>query len=145
MLLARAGTFFKLGWRLQLLLLFNFCLAIYSWLLFKFFNSRARFKSRPNRGQVKGLGREGLITAKEIRWSIAAINKTVFWNNVCRHQALQAVILCRYFNIPYQISIGIKKGANFELEAHVWTIAAGKMITGDCEPAQYKVLQQFEG
>jgi hypothetical protein len=71
--------------------------------------------------------------------------KYISWKNVCRHQAYQAKLLCNLYKIPYIIFIGFKKNDHTnEIEAHAWTIAGGKIITGFCNPDEYTVQSAYK-
>ena len=76
----------------------------------------------------------------DIRWAIFIANKNVFWQNVCRHQAYQAMLLCKFYDIPYQVFVGFKKNnESTKIDGHAWTMINGQIITGFCDPNEYTV------
>lgn len=137
----KLATFFKLSLRRKYLLLFTFGLSVYSYLMMRFFNKYAQFKQSQNKKEAE----EQLIS--DIRWAIRVVNKYVFWENVCRHQAYQAMILCRIYKIPYQIFIGFKfeiDGQNHKkMLGHAWATTHGEMLTGFCNPDEYVIQQVY--
>jgi len=114
-----------------------FAFSIYTWFLFAFFNRYARFGQKatyPSQNQTPD------PRANDIAQAIQLSGKYIPWKNVCRHQAYQAKMLCNFYKIPYQIFIGFKKDKEKnEIQAHAWTIAGGKIITGFCNPEEYIV------
>ncbi len=125
--------------RRKLMAMQGFVYATYTYLLFTFFNKHARFGTKVNKIAVSENGtKDSKIT--DIAWAIKLVEKNIPWKNVCRHQAYQAKLLCNYYQIPYFIFIGFKKDIEKnEIQAHAWTIAGGKMITGLCNPEEYIV------
>ena len=125
--------------RRKLIAMQGLAYAAYTYMLFTFFNKHARFGTKVNKMAVS----ENEIEAakiKDIAWAIKLVEKNIPWKNVCRHQAYQARLLCNYYKIPYFIFIGFKKDIEKnEIQAHAWTIAAGEMITGFCNPEEYIV------
>lgn len=76
----------------------------------------------------------------DIAQAIQISSKYIPWKNVCRHQAYQAKLLCNFYKIPYRIFIGFKKDKEKnEIQAHAWTVAGGRIITGFCNPEEYTV------
>ncbi len=112
-------------------------LAVYSFVLFSFFKKKARFGTL----NMAASGQQPPHPlSNDIAWAIRTASKYIFWKNVCRHQAYQAMALCNYYKIPCLIYIGLKKNiTTHEIEAHAWTIAGGKIITGFCNPEEYTV------
>ena len=137
--------FFRLSWQSKLLLLATLAIALYSGVLFSFFKKKARFVNGPLYGEGSGVSDAQLKKIIEIRWSITTVSKITCWKNVCRHQAYQAVMLLRYFCIPYQVFVGFKKDGEGVTVGHVWTMAGQQIITGSCVPDEYVVFSKHEG
>jgi hypothetical protein len=135
-MLRKIRLFFKLNLNLNFLLLLVWCLSLYTWLLFRFFKSRAKFgklcvETKSESNQVQ--------TIKNIRFAILINSKYTPWENVCRHQAMQAKILCKLFNIPYLIYVGFKKNEIGEMEGHAWSTVNNEILTGFCVPEEYTI------
>ncbi|MFD2520335.1 lasso peptide biosynthesis B2 protein [Emticicia soli] len=133
----KVRSFMKLSVRQKLLIFFVGFLSFYSFLLFKFFKQRATF------GRISS-GNQGILNldmnlVNDIRFAIRIVEKYTVWKNVCRHQAYQAMILCKYYQIPYQIFIGFKKGGDGKIEGHAWTLVGNQIITGFCKPEEYVI------
>jgi Transglutaminase-like superfamily len=129
--------FFNLSIRQKLLIVVVGFISFYSYFLFKFFKHWATF------GRVDRVNQSAKTVemkfVNDIRLAIRVIGKFVPWENVCRHQAYQAMILCKFFKIQYQIFVGFKKNDNGIIEGHAWTIVNGEIITGFCKPEEYIV------
>lgn len=129
--------FFSLSSRQKLLIVVVGFLSLYSYFLFKFFKHLATFGRLDSVTQsVQNLE---MNLVNDIRLAIRLVEKYTFWENVCRHQAYQAMILCKFFKIPYQIFVGFKKNDNGIIEGHAWTIVDKEIITGFCNPEEYIV------
>jgi hypothetical protein len=76
---------------------------------------------------------------KDISYAIRVLSKYTPWENVCRHQAYQAMLLCRFYRIPYQIFVGFKKNNEGKIEGHAWTTVNGEIITGFCKVEEYVI------
>lgn len=132
--------FIGLDARKKLLFLTTVLLSLYTFVLMRYFRKRARFERKvmqfdttPDSSRVK-----------DIRWAVSAVNKYVPWENVCRHQAYQAMMLCRWYRIPYRIFVGFRKNPETgEVEGHAWTLVNGDFITGFCTPEEYTVQSVY--
>lgn len=117
--------------------------SIYTYFLFRFFNRRARLGE-----PTTAAAHFNQLSSKKINdigWAIQVVAKYIAWKNVCRHQAYQAKFLCNFYKIPCLIFIGFKKDPNKkEIEAHAWTVAGGKIITGFCNPEEYVVQSIYK-
>lgn len=129
--------FIKLSVRQKLLIFFVGFLSIYSFLLFKFFKQWAKFGSI-NRAK-QPVRNFDMNLVNDIRLAIRLVEKYTFWKNVCRHQAYQAMLLCKYYQIPYQIFVGFKKSNDGKIEGHAWTVVGNQIITGFCKPEEYVI------
>ena len=137
-MIKKIKTFIRLSSARKMVVLQTIGLSFYTFLLFTFFNRYARFgknvKAADNNNQLPDK------KAGDIAWAIQAVDKYTPWKNVCRHQAYQAKLLCNYYKIPCLIFIGFKKDKmKNEIQAHAWTIAGGKIITGNCNPEEYVI------
>lgn len=142
MILKKLYTFYRLSTRRKLLFGLGLVLALYSWLIFRFLNKNARFGKKTEGEKTFqysfSLPRYSALIL-DIRWTIFMVNKYIFWENVCRHQAYQAKLFCVFFNIPYQIFVGFKKNEEGKVEGHAWTLVNEEIITGFCKPEEYIV------
>lgn len=133
-------SFYTLTPRRKWLVLLAASLSLYGWLAMRFFKQYARFE---------GVNRQSKVTDKQliadIRWAIFVVNKSVWWPNVCRHQAYQAKLLCRFYDVRYQIFVGFKKNEDGKIDGHAWAMAGGEIITGFCDPQQYTIQNIYEG
>lgn len=135
-MLKKITLFYHIPFRRKCLLLLTFLLSLYTWLLMRFFKKKTSFGQINGQNKIKNTDNT-LIS--DMRFAIRLVNKYVPYENVCRHQAYQALLLCRYFDIPYQIYVGFKKSDTGKIEGHAWTIVQGEMITGFCNPEDYTV------
>ncbi|MCU0349431.1 MAG: lasso peptide biosynthesis B2 protein [Flavobacterium sp.] len=129
--------FIKLSFRQKLLIFVVGFLSLYSYFLFRFFKQLATF-GRVDR-VTQSVQNLEMNLVNDIRFAIRVIGKFAPWENVCRHQAYQAMILCRFYQIPYQIFVGFKKNDNGIIEGHAWTVVDNQIITGFCKPEEYIV------
>lgn len=119
-----------------------FILSLYTHVLFRFFKKSAHFGKAAVTNNVQ---QQPDAKASDIAYAIQAVGKLVPWNNVCRHQAYQAKILCNWNRLPYRIFVGFKKNKeNGEIQAHAWTVAGGKIITGFCNPGEYTIQNIYQ-
>ncbi|AFK02403.1 hypothetical protein Emtol_1254 [Emticicia oligotrophica DSM 17448] len=140
-ILRKIISFFRFTLRQKLLIIVVCFLAIYSFILFRFFKHAAKFKNiYKDVNNEKDFDKSFI---KDIRLAINVVGKYIFWENVCRHQAYQAMILFSFFNIPYQIFVGFKKNLNGQIEGHAWTVVNGEMITGFCKVEEYVVQNVY--
>jgi Transglutaminase-like superfamily len=105
-MLKKITLFYHIPFRRKCLLLLTVVLSLYTWLLMRFFKKKAIFGQINGQNNIQNVD-NALIS--DIRFAIRVVNKYVSYENVCRHQAYQALLLCRYFDIPYQIYVGFKK------------------------------------
>ena len=138
----KISTFCSQSLLRQLLFGGTVILSAYSWVLFRFFKRFARFGIPSKTGNFLSKKPNSARLA-DIRWAIATVAKYVPWQNVCRHQAYQAKLLCDFYNIEYQIFVGFKKGETNQIQGHAWTMAEGLMLSGFCNPEEYVVVQVF--
>ncbi len=131
--------FLRLSPRRKILLFSVFVLSFYTFLLMRFFRKRARF----NKDQMTSLHvNEELI--RDICWAIFTVSRKAPWENVCRHQAYQAMVVCRYYRMPYEIFIGFRKNPDTgAMEGHAWTRVNDHFVTGFCNPEEYTVQSIF--
>jgi len=128
--------FLRLSRRRKLLLFATLVLSFCSWILMRFFRKSARFERRKRGPEREADAR----LVSDIRWAVFAVNRYVPWENVCRHQAWQALYLCRYYGIPCEIFVGFRKNKESgEIEGHAWTLIKGEFVTGFCDPEEYTV------
>lgn len=127
--------------RRKWLLLVTVPLSLYSFVLFRFFQSNARFGERNK--TVDTPENIDMQLVKDISVVIKVIAKYSPWTNVCRHQAYQAMILCRFYGIPYKIYVGFKKNEAGAIEGHAWTMVNGQFVTGFCAVEEYVIHTTF--
>lgn len=126
----------------KIVVLQAFGLSIYTYFLFKFFNQSVRFGEKTNAVNYHPVVHKKV---NDVQWAIQVVAKYITWKNVCRHQAYQAKLLCNFYHLPCLIFIGFKKDINKnEIEAHAWTVAGGKIITGFCNPDEYTVQSVYK-
>ncbi len=134
-------AFYHLSFRRKFFLFLLVPLSLYSNIMLKFFKEKAKFgkiglKNVDNRPV-------NMYLIKDISFAIKIISKYTPWKNVCRHQAYQAMLFCRFYQIPYQIFVGFKKSNEGKIEGHAWTIVGNQIITGFCKPEEYVVQNIF--
>lgn len=140
-MIRKLKIFFRLSRRRQALLCVTVLLSLYTFLLMRFFRKHARFDRTKRQSE-----RVNELLVRDIRWAIFTTSRWVPWENVCRHQAYQAMLLCRYYRQPYRIYIGFRKSPESgKVEGHAWTTVDGEMITGFCKPEEYTVQSIFSG
>lgn len=140
MMLRKAAMFFSMSFRRKYLFLLTVAVSFYTFLLYRFYPQHASF-GKP--GNPVLLGKTDIKLISDIRFAIKLVNKYVPWENVCRHQAHQAKILCNWYDIPYRIFVGFKKNEYGKTEGHAWTMVDEVMITGFCRPSDYMVHSVF--
>ena len=132
---------FRLSFRRKVLLLALVPVSLYSYLILRFFSEKAKFgKINKVVETANNVDRQLL---KDISFAISIISKYSLWQNVCRHQAYQAKILCRFYKIPYTIFIGFKKNPEGQIEGHAWTMVNEQFVTGYCRVEDYMVQTTF--
>lgn len=131
--------FYKMSFRRKYLLVLTLILACYTYLLMRFFKAKAVFgttASMPNIATSK-ISQE---LVRDITFAIRTVAKYIPFENVCRHQAYQAKLLCKRYTIPYQIFVGFKKSVESgKIEGHAWTVVQDELITGFCNPTEYTI------
>ena len=133
----RIKSFISLGLKRKIVLIQALGASFYSFILFTFFKKFARFGKKVDPANNEQMPDNRV---NDIAWPIQAMGKITPWQSVCRHQAYQAKLLCNYYNIPCLIFIGFKKNRETQkIEAHAWTVAGSKIITGFCNPDEYIV------
>ncbi|GAB3413722.1 lasso peptide biosynthesis B2 protein [Niabella aquatica] len=150
-MMKKIKTFIRLQPQLKIMILQAIALSIYTGFLFAFLNRYVKFGKKTDLPSYSSFPKESFRIkgrkaetperkANNIAKAIQIVNKYIPWKNVCRHQAYQAKLLCNFYRIPCLIFIGFKKdNEKNEIQAHAWTIAGGKMITGFCDPEEYVV------
>ncbi|TDB61799.1 lasso peptide biosynthesis B2 protein [Arundinibacter roseus] len=129
-------TGLKMSRRQKFLVLLTFGLSAWSYVLFRFFNQYAHFGSRTKNQENVPVD---VFLLADIRMALRLTARYVPWLNVCRHQAYQARLLCRWHGLPYRISVGFKKEADGSVYGHAWTEVGNQQITGFCNPEEYVV------
>ena len=127
--------FYRLSFRRKVFLLLLIPLSLYSKVMLSFFKKKAKFgeKKLADNKSIK------MVLVRDISFAINVISKYTPWENVCRHQAYQAMLLCRFYRIPYQIFVGFKKSDEGKIEGHAWTMINGEIITGFCKVEEYTI------
>lgn len=142
-MISKIKSFGKLSHSRKIIVIQVFSLAIYTFFLFRFFKHKASFGERT--GVATHYNPSYDKKANDISWAIQVVAKYISWKNVCRHQAYQAKLLCTFYKIPCLIFVGFKKEPKKnEIEAHAWTVAGGKIITGFCDPEEYVVQSIYK-
>ena len=146
-MIKKLKTFIHLTPPLRTMVLQAWAYSVYTGFMFAFFKRYAQFgkpllpgvaASLPN--PAKEMSSDNFNRINHITQSIQMAAKYVPWKNVCRHQAYQAKLLCNYYKVPYQVFIGFKKDITTQkIQAHAWTVAGGKIITGFCNPEEYTI------
>lgn len=140
-MIRKLGIFFRLSPRRQWLFCVTVLLSFYTSLLMRFFRKHARFEGKKMRLKAKND-----LLVRDIRWAVFTVGRRTPWENVCRHQAYQAMLLCRFYRQPYRIYVGFRKNTSSgKLEGHAWTIVDNEMITGFCNPEEYTVQSIYSG
>lgn len=79
---------------------------------------------------------------KAVRQAIRIIKKYHFLPIVCRHESRLAAWFFARKNIPYSVFIGFKQGEK-GMEGHAWTMVGSRMVTGNCNPSTYTIINRF--
>lgn len=128
-------TFYRLSFRRKFFLLLLIPLSLYSEVMLSFFKKKAKFGEKKLADSIS----INMALVKDISFAISVMSKYTPWENVCRHQAYQAMLLCRFYRIPYQIFVGFKKSDEGKIEGHAWTMVNGEIITGFCKVEEYTI------
>jgi len=75
--------------------------------------------------------------ARDIAFAIELGRKYIPWENRCRHQAWQAVVLLQRECIPFTYHVGLKKESANRSEGHAWVLVNGRFISGKCKLSDY--------
>lgn len=134
-------TFARLSFRRKLLLLVMLPISLYSFIMLLLFKKKAKFGEREK--PLEKSDEVDMQLVSDISFAIRIMSKYTPWQNVCRHQAYQAKILCNFYKIPYTIYVGFKKNADGVIEGHAWTIVNEQFITGFCRVEEYVVHTSF--
>jgi hypothetical protein len=129
-------SFFKISDRCKILIVIAWFLSLYAFLLMKYFQKKAQFNRKK---KILELKKPDSFLIKEIRTAIRVASKLSPWENVCRHQAYQAKMLCECYGINYKIFIGFKKDEENNIKGHAWTTVHDQIITGFCNPEEYQI------
>jgi hypothetical protein len=140
--LRKIPVFFKLPLRRQFLLIAVVPLSLYTYIIFRFSRKIARF-GEMTKAPITLHDGVDMALVKDMSVAINAVSKYTPWHNVCRHQAYQAKILCRYYRIPYTIYVGFRKNQDGIIEGHAWTMVNEKFVTGFCNVNEYTVQTVF--
>jgi hypothetical protein len=130
-------TFYRLNFRRKFFLLLLIPLSLYSNIMLSLFKKKAKFGEKEKKFADNKMINMSLV--KDISFAIKIISKYTPWENVCRHQAYQAMLLCRFYQIPYQIFVGFKRSDEGKIEGHAWTTINGEIITGFCKVQEYTI------
>jgi hypothetical protein len=130
-------TFYRLSFRRKFFLLLLIPLSLYSNIMLRFFKKKAKFGEKGKNLSDNKLIDTALV--KDMSLAIRVMSEYTPWENVCRHQAYQAMLLCRFYKIPYQIFVGFKKSDEGKIEGHAWTMINGEIITGFCKVEEYTI------
>ena len=128
-------TFYRLSFRRKFFLLLLIPLSLCSKVMLSFFKKKAKFGEKKLADSIS----INMALVKDISFAINVMSKYTPWENVCRHQAYQAMLLCRFYRIPYQIFVGFKKSDEGKIEGHAWTMINGEIITGFCKVEEYTI------
>jgi len=132
----KVRSFWRLPFRRQYLFLLTVGLAAYSLVMMKFFVRYARF-GRPTTEPAAEVSDRALVS--DVQYALRQAARYVPWENKCRHQADQARLLCRLYNLPYRISVGFRKNPQGGIEGHAWTTVGDHFLTGFCLPDEYVI------
>lgn len=130
-------TFYRLSFRRKFIFLLLFPISLYSNIMLSFFKKKAKFGEKEKKLADNKLIDMALV--KDISLAIRVMSKYTLWENVCRHQAYQAMLLCRFYRIPYQIFVGFKKSDEGKIEGHAWTMINEEIVTGFCKVEEYTI------
>jgi hypothetical protein len=130
-------TFYRLSFRQKFFLLLLIPLSLYSNIMLSFFRKKAKFGEKERKLADNKLIDIALV--KDMSFAIRVMSQYTPWENVCRHQAYQAMLLCRFYQIPYQIFVGFKKSDEGKIEGHAWTTINGEIVTGFCKVEEYTI------
>lgn len=134
--------FTDLSLRRKILVFLTLLISLSTFFQFKYFKRTVSF----GRNRIRPLSnqRVDIKLVKDIGFAINLVAKYTPWENVCRHQAYQAKILCKLFGLSYLIEIGFRRNEKTNLvEGHAWTIVSESMITGFCNPEDYQITSKF--
>ena len=78
--------------------------------------------------------------ASRIVWAIDATTRRLPQCNSCLPRALAARFLLARWGYPAELSIGVAKNNDGELEAHAWVETLGKVVIGESQPGYFRPL-----
>jgi len=81
----------------------------------------------------------------EIGQIIRLIERYSPWQSKCLIQVCLVAFLCRYYQIPYVIYLGVLKQDNINepLKAHAWSLAGDKIVTGAKGHKAFTVINTY--
>jgi hypothetical protein len=67
------------------------------------------------------------------------------WQSKCLIQVSLAALLCRYYQIPYVIYLGVLRqdNANEPLKAHAWSLIGDKIVTGAKGHKKFTIINTY--
>ncbi len=81
-----------------------------------------------------------------LAWAIQAVGRRTPWVSTCLMQALAAQRMLRRRNIPATVYLAMLAGGrktSDPLLAHAWVRCGDRVITGQCDESQYRVIATF--
>ena len=109
----------------------------------------------PFRWMVRYLGQPGAVAvapqpdmvhaAGRIAWAVHAVARRAPVTFTCLMQAIAAQRMLRRRNIPATVYLAMLAGrqAGNPLLAHAWVRCGDRVVTGQCDESQYRVIATF--
>jgi hypothetical protein len=80
-----------------------------------------------------------LSIARDINFAISLAARYIPWQNSCRQQSWQAAVLLQYYQIPFNLYIGMKKSVE-ETVGHSWVTVGNYFVCGRCNVEEYRII-----
>ncbi|GHB36983.1 lasso peptide biosynthesis B2 protein [Mongoliitalea lutea] len=110
---------------------------IYEWMKSPKASSEFLCRHTPKKAIIQSNGIDvGLV--KDIAFAIHLGSKYIPWENVCRHQAWQAIKILNSYHIPHVYHVGVKKFP--QIEGHSWVKVGDRFVSGACKESEYQLL-----
>ena len=137
--------FFKLSWKIQLLLIGSFCLMgiVRLTILVLPFRYITPLMGKQMIESPKGINPKLLDKAVKVGWAINKMSSFTPWESKCLVRAFTAQIILQMLRIPSTLYLGLARDDAKQLLAHAWLRCGRLTITGAKECESFKAVAQF--
>lgn len=145
MLKRRLIKFFKLNWKLKLMVIVSYLLLgiVRLGILVIPFKYIAPLLGKKNISTTLEVEHAVLRKAKKIGFMVELVSQYTPWESKCLARAITAQLLLRVLKIPSTLYLGMSKDESHKLVAHAWLRCGNLIITGASESENFKSVMHF--